>query len=188
MAILDLNKTEVEDLLRTAPTNMDDLIVQFARNQSLLHGALGLATEYDEYLDCVNVEGKVDKVNKMEELADMVWYMELIKSSRGLEFQITPKKIHIADIHKPLAEILDFAKRSVYYGHQTEERVEKFNANLKVINMFITQESTAEGYNYCDLARIVIDKLKVRYPDQFTGDKANNRNLNKERESLESSV
>jgi NTP pyrophosphatase (non-canonical NTP hydrolase) len=53
----------------------------------LLHGAIGIATEAGEILDAFKKEmyyGKdIDKVNLMEELGDVCWYISLILYQMG---------------------------------------------------------------------------------------------------------
>lgn len=96
-------------------------------NQNLLHAALGLCTESSEFADGIKKHvfyGKpIDRVNLIEELGDLAWYMSLAMNELDV----------------------------------TWEEVWETN----------------------------IAKLEKRYPDKFTEEAANNRDLDGERAVLE---
>jgi len=80
-------------------------------------------------------------------------------------------------------EFQDMLKKHLYYGRELDE------VNLK--------EEIGDVLWYCAIAlealdtdfesvmQTNIDKLKARFPEKFTEENANNRNLDKEREILE---
>lgn len=74
--------TEYEQAaLRTAPTHAAEHELQ-ARNHDLLHASMGLVTEAAEIVDVLkknHAYGKdIDRVNLIEELGDLLWYVPLM--------------------------------------------------------------------------------------------------------------
>jgi NTP pyrophosphatase (non-canonical NTP hydrolase) len=123
-------KDYMKQALRTENTDYESIKerVQSTTNIRLLHGAMLLSTEANEFMDMLKKHifyGKrFDIANAVEELGDMFWGIALILDELGV----------------PVEEVL--------------------------------------GVN--------INKLKLRYPNKFTEELAVNRDLEKEKEFLDS--
>ena len=80
-------------------------------------------------------------------------------------------------------EFQDMLKKHVFYGKPLDE------VNLKEeigdVLWYCAIALEALGTDFESVMQTNIDKLKARYPEKFTEEKAENRNLNKEREILE---
>ena len=65
-------------------------------NMDFLHGAVGAATEAGELLDQAKkhifYRRQIDQANVIEELGDMLFYMELVRQSLGLSWPEIEKK------------------------------------------------------------------------------------------------
>lgn len=123
------SKQYISDAIKTESTNFSAMNERLHDDgiKRLLHAGIGLSTEAGEFLDALKKHifyGKpLDKVNLAEEMGDMFWYMAIVASELGFEF---------------------------------EEVMEKN-----------------------------ITKLKARYGEKFSEEKAEKRDLDKEREILE---
>lgn len=80
-------------------------------------------------------------------------------------------------------EFQDMLKKHVFYGRELDE------VNLKEeigdILWYCAIALDALGSDFESVMQTNIDKLKARYPEKFTEDSANNRDLDTEREILE---
>jgi NTP pyrophosphatase (non-canonical NTP hydrolase) len=69
---------------------------RLAKNQRLLHGAIGASTEAAEILDQLKKHvyyGKeLDKVNLFEEVGDLFWYLALLADELGFSFDDVMEK------------------------------------------------------------------------------------------------
>jgi len=80
-------------------------------------------------------------------------------------------------------EFQDMLKKHLYYGRELDE------VNLKEeigdTLWYCAIALNALGTDFETVMQTNINKLKARFPDKFTEDNANSRNLDKEREILE---
>lgn len=81
------------------------------------------------------------------------------------------------------AEFTDMLKKHIFYG-KTLDKV-NLKEELFDITWYMAIALDVLGYTFEEGFKTNIDKLKVRFPDRFTQNYANNRNLLKEREVLE---
>ena len=81
------------------------------------------------------------------------------------------------------AEFTDMLKKHIFYGKPLDE----VNLKEELFDMtwYMAIALDVLGYSFEDGFQTNIDKLKARYPEKFTEDRAENRNLEKEREILE---
>jgi NTP pyrophosphatase (non-canonical NTP hydrolase) len=157
------------------------------QDELLLHAVSGVLTELEELTDWNG-----DEVNKKEEVADSFWYVAIldrvlelnleIPKTTGTKVQITNEKL-IIDLYKISSKLLDPIKKKLYYN--------------KPIDLSIFAESSKYLFNtlclFCEVNNIEIDsildtninKIKARYGEKFSSDKAINRNLTTERSILE---
>jgi DNA-directed RNA polymerase subunit L len=160
------------------------------KEELLLHGVIGILTELDELLDSNN-----DSVNKEEEIADSFWYLAILDREVNLNFDLNNKNINNKELenkssdqivlmmYKKTSTLLDYLKKKLYYNKTID--LEKFSQiSNEVFNLFI-YFSVKSNINIESALDRNISKLKARYGDKFTSDKAINRDLTLERNILE---
>jgi len=157
------------------------------QDELLLHAVVGVLTELEELTDW---DG--DEVNKKEEVADSFWYVGIldrvlelnleIPKTTGIKVQITNEKL-IIDLYKITSKLLDPIKKKLYYN--------------KPIDLSNFSDLSKKLFNtlclFCEMNNIEtelildtnIEKLKARYGDKFSSEKAINRDLTTERLILE---
>jgi len=154
--------------------------------ENLLHGVSGVITELEELL------GWNDEVNKKEEVADVFWYIALLDRELDLNLKIPTYNVEFTQIgndaltiqaFKTSSLLLDFLKKKLFYN--------------KTIDIALISDLTKSLFesmcifcnvNDIDVKSILntnIEKLKARYGEKFTSERAINRNLEKERIILE---
>ncbi len=78
-------KTESKDFPQIADRLTENSMIR------LLHGSMGVATESSELLDAIKKHvfyGKpLDKVNLIEEMGDLFWYLAIIADELGVSFE-----------------------------------------------------------------------------------------------------
>lgn len=167
----------------------------------LLHAAIGIATESTELMKAFfyKNERELDRVNIAEEIGDILWYVAVYK-----EYAEDAEALFSADIIDPLdpemelydeakrtsafiaiiaGDFLDIFKKAVYY---------KKPLDFNILNNYLSQllVHCAEMAQFCKtslegIAETNIKKLQARYPEKFDEEKADKRDLEKEREVLE---
>lgn len=180
----------------------------------LLHSAVGLSTEVGEFAcaveDAFQNSTEPDYTNIAEEIGDMLWYCALGSDALGVGFQqmLMRTQMHPDAQHRfsilslvdsecnnsilvqislrlqvQSGQFLDYLKRHVFYGAPLEESllVQFIGHTLWML------DHVGEALRL-DLSAIMeknIEKLRNRYPDQFTEQAALNRDLAAERKVLE---
>ena len=162
-----------------------------ACNADLAHMAMGMASEIDELHKAIM---KGDKTNIAEELADILWYCS------GTIYLYKLQDVHlslseVADFHErrfdllvlvnAISEFTDIPKktlayRKIYSSDDIDRALLKvISSTIGVMNTVLVSPEQALQNN--------IDKLRVRFPEKFSEDKAleTNRDLDKERVELE---
>lgn len=162
----------------------------------LLHGIMGVITELEEL-----IEWKSDKVGKSEEIADVFWYLAIfsrkyndvsipiidnIKLSEKIGNYIFRKnrtKKVIIDLYKTSSLLMDIYKKKIFYNKEINDKnvIELANKLLYL------------SCKYCNINNISVSdslnknilKLKQRYGDKFSTEKAINRDIETERNILE---
>jgi NTP pyrophosphatase (non-canonical NTP hydrolase) len=157
------------------------------RIELLLHAVMGILTETEELLD--NHLIKIDETNILEEIGDVTWYLAIIGREYNMDFPTDlplsnedPMKIVISII-KQTCKLLDMLKKKLYYNKPIND--ESFK-QISTLVMILTQSYM--NYYSIDIKgsfNINIAKLKARYGDKFSSDKAINRDLETERKILE---
>jgi hypothetical protein len=154
-----------------------------------VHMTLGLFSETYEMFDVK------DEVNLGEEIADKLWYLAgyitVNNLDLDLEFKTTRQQLFIngdgdstgASMVYYESELADYDKKWLAYGK--EKNIDKVKEAVK--NLFISYNNLilSEGVNPSQIMQNNIDKLRVRFPDKFTSEHANNRDLEAERVELE---
>lgn len=81
------------------------------------------------------------------------------------------------------AEIADVYKKNIAYGKDLD--LVNVKEEIGDLMFYIVNLCTLKGWDLEDIMQTNIDKLKARFPEKFTNENALNRNLDKEREILE---
>ena len=166
------------------------------KEQLYLHAVIGSLTEIEELLENyedgelktdVNQQGSV-----AEESADIFWYLAIL--FRELNLNISDKNTIISDeLKTPFKILMEFLKENLKMLDSLKKKL-YYNKEINIINFI---DSTFKLYtlleNYCNFYKTDINvilekniaKLKARYGDKFSSDKAINRDLETEKKILE---
>jgi NTP pyrophosphatase (non-canonical NTP hydrolase) len=160
------------------------------KDEKLLHAAIGILTEIDELLDNHTGDEK-DMTNMLEEAGDITWYLAII----GREFKIDYPQIIIKEknndalklvikLIKNSCKLLDMMKKKIYYNKPIDEL--KFKNITHLIMLDLSDYMNIYDIDIQKSFDVNIEKLKARYGDKFSSEKAIKRDLNAERNILES--
>jgi len=168
------------------------------KNKNNRHMNLGVITEIGEALDIFKkylaYERPKDLVNLGEELVDTAWYI-----SNAARFQLIP----LDDFPEALKDVEEFINTKMFTESNLELEIRAEAVLVTILSMYCSDEHhpffrapvvqiaalhVVAGWYGLDFFQCLtnnIEKLKVRYPDKFTNEAAQNRNLEAEREKLE---
>jgi len=159
------------------------------KDQKILHAVIGILTEVEELLD--NHLGETfDATNRLEEVGDVLWYCAIIAREYQLDYpQIIvkdknpePMKL-ILKIIKNTCKLLDALKKKIYYNKPIDENFFKTITTLVMLDL--SDYMSTYDINVERSFDINIEKLKARYGDKFSSERAINRDLDTERQILE---
>lgn len=193
---------EYQNLAKRTMTDLGSL------DRNLIHMTTGYVTELGEVLDPLKKNlayGKpIDYVNIGEEFADMTWYVVNWASLVGVKFDKANEKFK--DIHANISASFKGILNEEVTATETEHIIKLIYNNLmldpetfegsshKLLNqetflvMLAVIKIFTEEIFHLDFYRVLtnnINKLKVRYPEKFTEEAAQNRDLKAERTELE---
>lgn len=156
-------------------------------NPQAFHSAIGLVTEAGELM----LSGE-DKTNIVEEIGDLKWYLAIGYDAIRVGMQNNhhnwegngddPESMVMA-ISIQASEFLDLFKKALFYGSAPEDQ--KILVMLDCINGMVNDLIDMLNLTQYDVMVANISKLKKRFPDKFTSDKAMNRDLAEERKAIE---
>jgi len=159
-------------------------------DEKILHAVMGILTEIEELLDNHDVDKLPDEVGRNEEIADILWYCAIISREFNIDYpQIITKTINnnpmslIIKIIKNSCKLLDIMKKKIFYNKIIDENL--FKTIFHIILLDISDYANCYGINLENAFDINIAKLKARYGDKFSSDRAINRDLDLERNILE---
>lgn len=191
-------KYTVENFIKdSARTVSNQFHINTEGKQNLLHAAIGLATEANELSQAVNHLGEIkDKINMAEEIGDLWWYWALIVRELYWDVGVLPGSFvpdHtgastlqlVNAVNNSAIDFLDYiGKKVAFYGKPISASV----IEQKLLPLISASQVLAErcGYTTENCMERVVEKLKVRYPEKFTLELAENRDLGAERKVLES--
>ena len=164
--------------------------------QKILHAVIGALTEVEEILDNY-VDGKlVTDVNKQgsiaEESADIYWYLSILFRELNIgnhnytlndEFNLKTPFNTLLAFTKLSLQFLDLLKKKIYYNKAISQDA-MVDISIKMhslLNYYCHQYDT----NVSDILDKNIAKLKARYGEKFSSERAINRDLETERTILE---
>lgn len=193
---------EYQNLAKRTMTDLGSL------DKNLIHMTTGYVTELGEVLDPLKKNlayGKpLDYVNIGEEFADMTWYVVNWAGLVGVKFDKANEKFK--DIHASISASFKGILNEEVTATETEHIIKLIYNNLmldpetfegsshKLLNqetflaMLAVIRVFTEEIFHLDFYRVLtnnINKLKVRYPENFTYESALNRDLETERTELE---
>jgi NTP pyrophosphatase (non-canonical NTP hydrolase) len=159
------------------------------KHQKLLHSVIGVLTEVEELLDN-HIDDRKDLTNVLEEAGDITWYLAII----GREFQIDYPQIIIKEknndpvrlilkIIKNTCKLLDMMKKKIYYNKTIDEV--QFKNITHLVMLDLSDYMNTHDIDIQKSFDINIAKLKARYGDKFSSERAINRDLDNERNILE---
>jgi NTP pyrophosphatase (non-canonical NTP hydrolase) len=165
-------------------------------NSRLLHGAMGLVTEAGELKEAVFGIDNHDTVNLIEECGDVIWYLAITADTLDIDFTnvgvAVIKQQEIEDLIDFLSIqtsiVMDKVKRHVFYGKELERRdvLVSFTYILACLDD-ICRLSGGDVKKAIEKVTIKLtDKDKGRFKDGFSQEEAYDRDLDAERELLES--
>ena len=158
--------------------------------QRLLHAAMGLVTEIGELYETTC------ELHLAEELGDICWYLALGLDALGVNWddvEIIPEDDFFKAVRGETSdqtlvilssELLDMLKKFIFYGREIQ--LEKAASHLVMMKNAL---HWALIYSNPDLTLEMITeanmkKLKARYPDKFTEQAANVRDVNAEYDAM----
>jgi len=160
------------------------------KTENLLHAIMGILTELEELI--INHDDEYDDANVLEEVGDITWYLAII----GREYDIdwTPdedvytqvqcsKTEYIMKMIKASLKMLDVMKKKIYYNKPINDQFIIEQTRIVMTNLYLYFDKSNTKFNSC--FDVNIAKLKQRYGDKFTSEKAINRDLGSERKILE---
>lgn len=160
------------------------------------HLILGIISEYDEIIGAID---KNDAVNIGEEVADVLFFIANYYTWRGYKFEALAPNFNFVSTRE-MASSIDVGTILIDIAHKNSmlsDIVKKWLAYDRKIDRSIELDILSELCSALgallfkfdiDVHKIMQnnhDKLKVRFPDKFTNELANNRNLESERIELE---
>lgn len=165
-------------------------------HQKLLHAVIGSLTEIEEILDNYSNGELVTDINNQgslgEEVADAAWYVSILFR----ELSIKIESVHFSDLieeEKPFntllsflkvsLKFLDLLKKKIYYGKEINKET-MIELSIKMYSLLLNY-SKSNGANFEEILDKNIAKLKARYGDKFSSEKAINRDLEVEKTILE---
>jgi NTP pyrophosphatase (non-canonical NTP hydrolase) len=105
------------------------------------------------------------------------------KLSDNLREGLSDELHMVMGISTEAGELLDAYKKHFAYGKELD--VVNVGEEIADIMWYVSNLCRIKGINLEEILQRNIDKLKARYPDKFSQEKALNRNLDKERDILE---
>lgn len=159
------------------------------KEEILLHSVIGILTEVEELLDNHMGDKTFDRVNVVEECSDVAWYLSIIGREYNLSLP-TQQESHNSDpmtlvlsIIKNTCKLLDMLKKKLYYNKPINES--EFISITNQVLSSIMHYMSLFNINIEESFDINIEKLRARYGDKFSSDRAINRDLDNERNILE---
>lgn len=154
-------------------------------NISTIHGIIGIQTESAELLEAfsgtIMCGEEPDLVNIREELGDLLWYLSAVTRSQEWEissnYPFLAKEVGVSgitlNIQIAAGNLVDTVKKGLFYGVKPD--LMTIQINIRVIYHLICNLCELLNWDIRDVMQENIDKLKLRYPEQFTTEHSKNR-------------
>lgn len=154
-------------------------MVDLGEKMNLAHMVLGMNTELEELVTSTDV------VNTGEELADIAWYLANYMNLRKIEFfpaLMEDRVFDAGNLVGPIAELQNIIKG--YIAYDKPINIIKEKKMLGAIMEALILIAFRNNIKLEDCLERNIAKLRVRYPDKFSKDRAIERDTRAEREVL----
>ena len=157
---------------------------EFIMKLNQLHCVIGISTEIAEFADAIV---KKDATNIKEEIGDIMWYTanleRLTDNDAPLPKDMKGVQVFADEWLFGTQELVDHYKKAVYYGSDVDQLYVK--EHLRMIKETICGIVNNAGGDIESILETNINKLRIRYPEKFNQDEAENRDLVAERKELE---
>lgn len=160
------------------------------------HATLGILDETGElcsaYKKVIGYGKELDRYNILEECGDLLYFMARVQDQKELEVledlaavrmfstidpEVSDYKILIL-LAKSASKIPDYCE--INSGDKSYCTQELNYMTYQIYHLLIRV-----GYSIKEARKLNVDKLRARYPDKWTENKATNRDLGAERTALE---
>lgn len=148
------------------------------RVSRLMHASLGIITELNE------LEEHTNSTNLIEEIGDVMWYLAVICHAFSIRPRPIPSNRDLAN--SAAACLCDISKRAYFYGIGVPD--EKLPQILTYVESIMGHLERISGNRLDQAMTTNIAKLRKRYPDKFSEERAVNRDLRVEQAALESEL
>lgn len=163
----------------------------------MFHSILGMQTEINEIFDALDlykVTGVLDEVNILEELGDLLYYFAISVDDLSITTDLDESDYSHLFKHLELLHLinllrhncgymLDRIKKTMFYGKllDKDDIKQTLITTYTIIKLIINKLDS----DVSSVMNVNIQKLKKRYPENFNLENAEERDLNAEREILE---
>lgn len=168
-------------------------------HQKILHAIIGSLTEVEEILENYEDGVLMVDVNKQgsvaEESADIFWYLSILFRELDIrnynykpsdDFKVNTPFNTLLSFTKVSLKFLDLLKKKTYYNKEISREV-MIDLSIK-LHALLTHFCNQYNTNIDDILEKNIQKLKARYGEKFSSDRAITRDLETERKILEGTV
>jgi NTP pyrophosphatase (non-canonical NTP hydrolase) len=176
--------------IRTECEYTEQLLERAKGKVRLTHAAFGLGGEVAELRDAIASE---ERVNILEELGDFYWYLAIIENVCDTNFIFDDGSViegtvteMVDDLEFQICRFMDALKRAIFYGTELSNDDLLFlgdDISLSLGNLCVKFESSVDEVRAAN-----INKLKARYGDKFSEDRAVNRDLQNESNTLKENL
>lgn len=153
---------------------------------NILHYKAGVVTEFSELLDLYKKEfayGKpIDLVNRDEEWADAMWYLINHVDTENIDDILFTEDIN--ENTRPILELLLDTTFSYIDAYVNSD--DSYTTVITIIHWLVI--ATTLKVNIKRALEANIEKLRIRYPEKYTDDKAITRDIVEERKSLDENL
>lgn len=163
-------------------TNAQRTCPSLGMKMDLCHMVMGIHSESNELFQAGRA---LDIVNIGEEIADKIWYFSNYCSIRGYSLQeIFEKPMNnIFSEEYNSSQLTDIVKKYVIYNKKIDKD-EEYHLLVKLAYNYLDMFA-AHNLDIFKALNNNIDKLRIRFPEKFIQQLANNRDLISERAELE---
>ena len=168
---------------------------KYAVHGRVFHGLVGIKSEYGELLSALKKEVYgvgIDTVNIGEEIGDIQWFIAIL-----LDYLDETKYFSSDFIYSNLSDtsnliqsyndIIELAPKTTNVNEASRSAV-KLLREVHEWNSYCLGTCQFLGLDINKVREANISKLKNRYPDKYTDERASNRDLTKERNGLEKDI
>lgn len=161
--------------LRTESVRPFDNTDHGRRASRLAHAALGIESEMAE------LGMSVDDANTLEELGDLCWYLAVLADEFGIDLEHIQQRLY--ERNGSWGAIYDQAKRVWFYNAPAN-----VTAIEQAVGNLLDFVHAAAATNLCVSLDLVLEanvrKLRTRFPDKFSDQAAQVRDLEAEAKAL----